>query len=41
LKNLDYTQNPPIGYQSVSDKWSLAKAVRKVEFKQFQLKAKS
>src|SRR5437588_6694931 len=31
----------PIGYQSVSDKWSLANAVRKVEFKLFQLKAKS
>jgi len=25
----DYTQNPPIGYRSVSDAWSLANPVRK------------
>jgi hypothetical protein len=36
-----YTQNPPnrkIEYQSVSDKWSLANAVRKVEFKLLHVK---
>ena len=31
-------QNPPIGYQSVSDTWSLASPVRKVEFKLIQMK---
>jgi hypothetical protein len=31
-----YAQNPPIGYQSVSDTWSLASPVRKVEFKLIQ-----
>src|ERR1035437_5396358 len=30
---INYTQNPPIGYQYVSDRWSLASPVRKVEFK--------
>jgi len=35
--NLDYTQNSPIGHQSVSDTWSLAKVVRKVEFKLLHL----
>ena len=34
----DYTQNPPVGCQSVSDTRSLAKVVRKVEFKLLQLK---
>src|SRR5208337_2539623 len=29
---INYTQNPPIGYRSVSDTWSLVNPVRKVEF---------
>ena len=40
-KILDYTHHPPIGYQSVSDKWSFGNALRTVEFKLLQLKAKS
>jgi hypothetical protein len=32
---------PRLGDPSVSDTWSLAKIVRKVEFKLLQLKAKS
>jgi len=32
LQNPHYTQNPPIGYRSVSDTWSLVNPVRKVEF---------
>jgi len=34
-KNPDSARNPPIGFHSVSDKWSLANAARKVEFKLF------
>jgi len=37
LKHRDNTQNPPIGHQSVSDTWSLAKVVRKVEFELLHL----
>jgi hypothetical protein len=37
-KHPDYTQNPPIGYRSVSDTWSLANPVRKVEFELLQLR---
>jgi hypothetical protein len=37
--NRDYTQNPPIGYRSVSDTWSLANPVRKVEFELLQITA--
>ena len=36
--NPDSTQNPPIGYRSVSDTWSLANPVRKVEFELLQLR---
>jgi hypothetical protein len=34
-------QNPPIGYRSVSDRWGLADAVRKLEFELLQIKYES
>ena len=36
-KRSHYTQNPPIEYQSVSDTWSLATVVSKVELKLLHL----
>jgi hypothetical protein len=35
--NPDYAQNPPIGYQPLSEIWSPDNAVRKVEFKLLQI----